>query len=181
MDHLQQHNRQFDQLKMDLISLQNELEEKKSLSNDSRESSFTPFPLNMSPTLLSPNPSVNLSPTNSRNYVSFPFKAPPSSELPVSSPPVPKRKSSTMKSSSKKSQLNTIIEEDDSTLYDSKENTFTNFDEIIPGIGITTRPPTLLDEIRSMVTSVRREVSFLDIIKHPNAVCNLLLKNLHLC
>ena len=120
----------------------------------------------MSPTLLSPNPSVNLSPTNSRNYVSFPFKAPPSSELPVSSPPVPKRKSSTMKSSSKKSQLNTIIEEDDSTLYDSKENTFTNFDEIIPGIGITTRPPTLLDEIRSMVTSVRREVSFLDIIKH---------------
>ena len=176
LDHLQQHNRQFDQLKMDLISLQNELEEKKSLSNDSRESSFTPFPLNMSPTLLSPNPSVNLSPTNSRNYVSFPFKAPPSSELPVSSPPVPKRKSSTMKSSSKKSQLNTIIEEDDSTLYDSKENTFTNFDEIIPGIGITTRPPTLLDEIRSMVTSVRREVSFLDIIKHPNAVCNLLLK-----
>ena len=83
-----------------------------------------------------------------------------------------------MKSSSKKSQLNTIIEEDDSTLYDSKENTFTNFDEIIPGIGITTKPPTLLDEIRSMVTSVRREVSFLDIIKHPNAVCNLLLKRI---
>ncbi|CAX44782.1 conserved hypothetical protein [Candida dubliniensis CD36] len=179
LDHLQQHNRQFDQLKMDLISLQNELEEKKSLSNDSRESSFTPFPLNMSPTLLSPNASVNLSPTTSRNYVSFPFKAPPSSsESPtVASPPVPKRKSSTMKSSSsKKSSLNTIIEEDDSTLYDSKENTFTNFDEIIPGIGIATRPPTLLDEIRSMVTSVRQEVSFLDIIKHPNAVCNLLLK-----
>ncbi|KAL6453494.1 hypothetical protein SBY92_005065 [Candida maltosa Xu316] len=168
LDHLQQNNRQFKQLKLDLINLQQEIAEQnlqKKSTNKPKDSSFTPFPLNMSAPN-SPTSSVNLSPINLN---SFGIKQ---NNNNIFSTPTHSRSNSLGKSSLslKKSSLNTIIEEDDSTLYDSRDNSFDDVLEL--------ELPSILDEVGIVVKSVTSEVSLFDLLTNPNNVFAVLITEL---
>ncbi|RCK55998.1 hypothetical protein Cantr_05148 [Candida viswanathii] len=180
LDHLQQHNRQFDQLKLDLMSLQNEIEDqnRKIIIKDRfNNGSFTPYPLNISSSAPnSPFGTIDHAAfTSSPTHKNFPLKP-----LSSFSPSAPKRvsngKSST--TSKSKSSLNTIIEEDDNTLYDSVENSYTNFDEIIT-TGIDFNPaPSILEELNCVLKVIFEQGSVFDILKHPNNFCHTLMAEL---
>lgn len=180
LDHLQQHNRQFDQLKIDLMNLQNEIEDlnRRNVSKDRLSNhAFTPYPLNV--TSSAPNSPVNTfdqsvfasSPMNK----AFPPK--PSSSF---SPPAGKRTANGKPSSKSKtkSSLNTIIEEDYNTLYETMENSYTNFDEIISTRIDFDPMPSILEELSSVIKAICNQGSIFEIIKHPNNFCHILMKEL---
>lgn len=179
LDHLQQHNRQFDQMKLELKNLQNEIDDlnkRNFITQRSRKNTFTPYPLNVSVSApCSPRNTMDQHAFSSSSPVCKTFQSKPISNF---SPPAPRRIMNEKLSPKSKniSLLNTIVEEDDdNTLYESIENSYTNFDEIITTPIQLNSTPSILEELSIVLKTISNQGSIFEIIKHPNNFCQILM------
>lgn len=210
LDHLQVHNKQFDRLKLDLIKLQKELDNRDKAQNQQRElfrqqkhqqlqqqqqlrqkelpsnSKKIKQPQPPPPLLLSLQENTKLEQqmvAKTHNSISpFPLGVPPPRTSPLFSSmqtevdysqfvPTP---SLHKHHSFSQTPLKTIVEEDDLIFETLEPPSFNRFDQ--PGQALSNK--TILECTRSVLKSIRNEISILDLFNNPSSVRKVLVAEL---